>query len=400
MKVRAPMLKCAVLVCLFMLAACGQEEPRGPSILDQPRDAPTVPPPAWVAPVEVITLETVPRIALLGRLDNPGSLSTIFDHAIAPDSTRLAGLDSRQITVWDLISGEEVFSTGRQEEVTRVFFSPDKTEVYAVELNGTVSVHDAETGRLNTTFLGIEQYTGVIAYYPDDGWLAFANDRGDVRIWDPLERRALTTIPAHSRGVTRLIFSADGTQLATADTSGEVRVWDWESRATTAEVQAGQPALALALAREADLLAVGLRDSMQVWSLADSALLHTLDTGPGAIEIMMFSPDGRYLINGGETPDMQVWNPQDGSLVARLPEVGGDRLAAAFAPGGDLLLTTELGGAVSLWNMTTITENTVNRADLDLSGTLIYSADWTPDGLLMALFGATGSVYLWGIPAA
>ena len=142
------------------------------------------------AGADSITLDRVPTIQLLGRLDNPLGPSTVFAHSISPDATRLAGLDDQQLVVWDLISGQTIFSVGRQEEATQVFFSLDKTEVYEVELNGLVTVLNAETGQMDTTFTGIDNFKGTLAYAPDDGWLAFADPRGQVRVWDALNRQA------------------------------------------------------------------------------------------------------------------------------------------------------------------------------------------------------------------
>ncbi|MAS36387.1 MAG: hypothetical protein CL610_20445 [Anaerolineaceae bacterium] len=392
------MLKRAMLLLLWVAAACAPESVNRPSILDQPRELPTLPPAAWIQPAEPITLETVPNIALLGRLDNPVAPSTIFDHALSPDGTRLAGLDNQQLIVWDLVTGETVFSTGRQEDATRVFFSADKTEAYTVEVSGLVDIYDAETGGTTNTFDGIDQYTGVVDYDAEAGWLALGNSAGMVKVWDPMERQALATFQAHDQAVSRLVFSDNGDWLATADPSGEVRVWDWRAQTEVASIANGLPALALAFAPDDSLLAVGTRQDIRLWTLPDAALQHTLPTGEGATEIMLFSPDGTYLVNGGETPDMQVWQVQDGASVARLPDVGQDRLSATFSPDGDLLLTSELGGDVSLWNMTTITESSVNRANLDTRSNFVYAVNWTEDGLLINLFGATGSVYVWGVP--
>jgi WD40 repeat protein len=389
--------KSITLLLLLILSACSQAENR-PNILEQPRNAPTQPPPDWIQPAEPITLDTVARTALLGRLDNAVAPATIFDHAFAPDGTRLAGLDDQSLAVWDMISGQIVFHTGRLPDVNRVFFSADKTEVYGVESTGLITVYNAETGETHTTFQAINGYTGVVDYAPDAGWLAFGNDRGEIRVWNPLERQAVATISAHIGPVTRLAFADSGDWLASANNAGEVKVWDWANRAPVTTISDTAPALALSFAPDESLLAVGTRLDIRLWSLPDGVQQHTLPTGESAIEIVAFSPDGQRLINAGDTPEMQVWNPQTGTLVARLPDVGQDRMSYTFSPDSTLLLTSELGGKVTLWNMTTMTENTVNRADLDTGDLFIYAVDWTPDSLLLTLFGATGSVYIWGVP--
>jgi WD40 repeat protein len=386
-------------LALLFLAACAQTEDN-PTILDQPRNAPTQPPPEWVQPSEPITLDTVSSIRLIGRLDNPTTPSTVFDHTLSPDGTRLAGLDDQMLVVWDLISGETVFNVQRLPEATRIFFSFDKTEVYAVELNGQVTAYDAENGAVKNAFQSIDRYTGVIDDNAAGGWLAFGSTGGEVRVWDPLKRQALVTLDAHDRAVTRVAFSANGDRLATADDSGEVKVWDWNNRRIVTTIADELPALALSLSPDESLLAVGTRQDIRLWSLPDGAPVRTLPAGEGGSEILSFSPDGRYLLNGGEMPDMQVWDVQSGSMAARLPGVGQDRLSLAFSPDGALALTSELGGTVTLWNLTTMTESTVNRADLDVQDMFIYAVDWTPDGLLALLFGATGSVHVWGIPPA
>lgn len=388
------------VTALLAVAACTQGTPEPQNILDSPRDAPTALPPAWREPAAPITLENVPNIALLGRLDSAGSPSTIFDHALSPDGTLLAGLDNEQLAVWDLISGQRVFSTGRRDEVTRVFFSSDKTEVYAVEMSSLVTVHSASDGRAGTTFRGIDQYDGILAYEPENGWLAFGNRKGEARIWDPLAREALATIQAHNRPVQRLAFSNSGDLLAAADSFGAVSIWNWRSRELIARIEDDAPALTMQFTPDDSLLAVGTRSDIRLWSAADGTLARRLATGPEAVETLVAAPDSRYLVNTGSIPDAQLWDLQAGSLVARLPGVGEDRVAAAFAPDSTLLLTADLGGGVNLWNLTTITENTVNNASLDTQGVLIYDVEWTSDSLLLMLFGATGSVYLWGIPPA
>lgn len=381
---------------LLALAACTPANNDTP-LVNTVRGAPTQPPPAWLDSAAEITLETVPQIRLLGRLDSPTVPSTIFDHALSPDGTRLAGLDNEQLVVWDLISGETVFSTGRRE-ATRVFFAADKTEVYTVELSGLVTTHDADSGQNQNTFTAIEDFEGTLALYPEDGWLAFGNREGQVKVWDPRERRSLVTFDAHERAVKAMAFTADGTWLATADNSGSVKVWDWQTRSLIVEIENERPALKLGFAPDKALLATGTGENIRLWSLPDGGFLRLLDTGPGSARVMAFSPDGLHLVNGGDTAQMMVWNPQTGNLVAQLPDVGEERLSLAFSPDGDLLLTAVLGGPVTLWNMTTITDSTVNRADLDIQGKFAFSADWTSDGRLLTLFGMTGSVYIWGIP--
>lgn len=384
------------LLALFLLAACGGGNPT-PDDTANSRNAPTSEPPAWVESADVITLDNVPNLRYLGRLDSPSEPSTIFAHSLSPDGTRLAGLDNEQLVVWDLITGETVFATARSS-ATHVYFSPDKTEVYTLTPEGVITIYDANNGTTQNTFNAVDNYNETKAFYAEDGWLAFGSLRGQVKIWDPLERTALGTIDAHDLRITALAFSVDGRLLATAGEEGTVKVWDWEGRELLNTLPDNTTVTALRFAPDNSQLAVGTRQNMRLWSLADSALERVIDTGPGGVELMAYSPDGRFLVTGGTPQDMTVWDPQSGAVVARLPEIGRDRVSMAFSPDGRLLLTAVLGGQATLWNMTTLTNSTVNRADLSTEG-LVYNVDWTNDNRLLTIFGSTGGVYIWGIGA-
>jgi WD40 repeat protein len=389
-----PHLRLVVVLCALvgLLAACA---PPAPDRDADTRALPTQPPPPWTDSVEPVTLDNIARIRYLGRLDSPSTPSTIFAHSLSPDGTRLAGLDNEQLVAWDLITGEVVFTTARGGAL-QVYYAPDKTEVYTLNAEGTVTIYNASSGISQTSLRAIEHYDDVHAFYDEDGWLAFGSRRGEVRVWDPLERQSLATISAHPQQVVALAFSPDGDLLATAGEEGIVRVWHWRSRELRHTLPDNPGVMTMRFSPDARQLAVGTREHTRLWSLADNALMRIVDTGPGGVEALAYSPDGRYLVNGGSPPEMSVWDPQTGALIARLPDVGRDRVSLAFSPDGDLLVTSVLGGPATVWNMTTLTQTTVNRADLRTEGA-VFAVNWTSDSRLLTLFGASGGVYIWGI---
>jgi len=378
-----------LLLALLFTAACAPQAPADPRIV------PTVPPPAWTESAAPITLDNVASIRYLGRLDSLDEPSTVFAHALAPDGTRLAGLDNSQLLVWDLLSGEVVYGTARGEAV-RVFYAPDKTEVFTLDTEGRVRAFDVVRGLDQGGFAGHPAYNAVAAYYPRDGWLALGGLDGSVKVWDPLERQSLVTLAAHRLQVRALAFSDDGRLLATAGEEGVVRVWDWETRMELAAFEDDQIADTLCFAPDSSQLAAGAREVVRLYPLNAGQTL-TLNAGRGGTSVLLYAPGGAYLLSGGGEDDFSVWNPQSGALVARLTGSGGQRAAAAFAPDGSMLLTSAMGGLVALWNMTTITSQTVNSAPINTGGASIFTVDWTGDQRLLMLFGARGSVQVWGI---
>ncbi|MCC6804593.1 MAG: hypothetical protein IT319_17045 [Anaerolineae bacterium] len=384
-----------LLLIGILLAACSPQRPP-----DTPRNPPTLAAPTQFAEAQQpVTLNNVANAAYLGRLDQPDTSSTIFSFAVSPDATRLVGLNNDQMLSWNLLDGSLIFHTSRSDAI-RVFYSPDKTEVYAVDLAGLTVVHDADTGGVKTSFAGNPQYSGSAAFSDDDGWLALGGMDGTVKVWDTYERQSLVTINAHSAEVSALAFSADGEALATAGIDGVVRTWRWRDRALIAETTLESPITIRRLAFDTTgrLLAVGTERDARLWTLDAPTNSYVLNTGRGgANQILMFSPDGRYLLAGNQAAGLSLWGLDSQQLAARLPDTNGDTLAAAFSPDGSLLLTAVLNGKVALWNLVQVTQETVNQANLPLGTERILNVDWTSDSRLLMFFDAGGAVYLWGI---
>ena len=388
-----------MLVVFFaLLAACTPStvDTRGRS------NAPTVAAPdQFVEAQQAVTVNNVANLKYLGRLDQPGTGSSIFSQTVSPDATRLVALDNEQVLAWNLITGSLIFQTARTE-ATRVFYSSDKTEVYTIDPSGLVTVLDANTGALKTSFPGNPAYSNVLAYSPESGWLALGGNDGTVKVWDTYERRSLVTIDAHSGSVAALAFSDNGDQLVTGGSDARVRVWHWNDRKLLLETKLETPVsiLALAFAPDSSYIAISTARDARLWSQTKSDQIYVLDTGRGGASVVLrFSPDGRYLLAGNPSAGLSLWNITNGTLTARLPDTQGDTLAAAFSPDGNLLLTTVLNGKVSLWNLVQVSGQTLNQATLPLGTQQILDVNWTSDSRLLMFFDASGAIYLWGVGA-
>lgn len=386
---------------LLLLAACVPNIPQPPTptgFVPQMRGAATATPVPWVEGSAVITLDNVAQITRLGRLDTNDTPSSVFAYAFSPDGTRLAGLNNNQLVAWNLLTGQIVFNTARGS-AEAVYYAPDKAEIYRLDGDGIIHIHDADTGAEKDTLATQMQYANVAAFYPDGGWLALGAQNGEVKVWELAARQSLVTLAAHDAPIGALAFAADGEQLATGGLDGTVKVWDWRSRQSGPEMDG--LAVRLAFSPDATQLAIGQETYIDLWNVASAERGERLETGTGgARDVLLYAPDGRALISGGSTPAMMIWNPQTGDYVNSLPDVGGENTSAAFSPDGTLLATSVLGGPVSLWNMAQITDSTLTRANLDSGTPQALYVDWSPDGFLLTIFEAAGSIQVWGIGAA
>jgi WD40 repeat protein len=358
---------------------------------------PTFTPPPWSEPGALITLQNVPEVIYLGRLDAEGVPSSVFAYAFSPDGTQLVGLNNEQLILWNLITGTRVFATGRADALF-VFFGLDKEEIFTVTLDGIINIYDTISGRIKDTLQGKPQeFSGVVLYDTNTGYLVLGGRDGEVKVWDVATRTSLVTIQAHSLRINAVDFSSDGERLLTSSDDGTTKLWDWRTRTVLTTITA--PVYRAVLSPDDSIIAVGGSDQISFWNAEDGSAGVVLTTGPRApSDYVTFSPDGAYLINGGTLPSLTIWDAQTGAYVNVLPGAGGDSPTMAFSQDGQLLLTTVLGGDVILWDVTSFREENMRQAVLNLGTRQMFSADWSSDNFLLAFFEGPGPIQLWGIP--
>lgn len=354
---------CIGLVACQPAAQTATLPPPG-TFVPQSRDIATATPPPWTQSSEQITLANAPQLAYLGRLDARDLPTTVFAYAFSPDGTRLAGLNSEQLIVWNLVTGDIIFNTARADAAL-VYYAVDKSEIYTVHPEGQIVIHDAETGRVKETLPAKDRYNGRVAYDPNNGWLALGGLDGQIKVWDLAARQSVVTIEAHKLQVTMLAFSNDGERLASGSDDQTVKIWDWRKRQAVADIQAAVQNLAFA--PDNSQLAIGETTQITLRKPEDGTLQVTLNTGPRApADVLIYSPDSQFLVNGGSIPTLTVWDTRTGKLVNTLPGAGGDTNSVAFSRDGELLVTAVLGGVVSLWDVSTMRDETLKRADLNV----------------------------------
>jgi len=215
-------------------------------------------------------LESMQEIHVLERgLIFPGSV------AFSPDGSTLAlGLFEQQITLWDVTSGQPVYTFERQEEnrTKSMDFSPDGTLLAVGVIDGTVRLLDVASGNI----VRVLKYSGEtdihhVVFSSDGRYLATGGRVPAVILWDVTSGEVVRTFRLTDNAIS-MDFSPDGTILATAGGyEHEVRLWDVESGNLLHSLPHNDQLASLAFSPDGRLLAVGCFDSnIYLWEIPEN----------------------------------------------------------------------------------------------------------------------------------
>jgi WD40 repeat protein len=201
-----------------------------------------------------------------------------------------------------------------------------------------------EAGRLG----GFAGAVHCVALSADGRRLAAGGADRTIRIWSVAEPGTpALCLRGHTAPVSRVLFLPAGDSLLSGGLDGTVRHWDSRTGALKGGFlpQVG-PVRALAFSQATKRIAAageGLRIRQR-----DGALL-SLGGHHGLVSAVAFSPDGQFLLSGGNDGTVRLWKAGDGEEVARYDGRAGQVHAVAIHSGGRVAFLGYAEGILRRW---------------------------------------------------
>ncbi|VTR96182.1 wd-40 repeat protein : Uncultured bacterium genome assembly Metasoil_fosmids_resub OS=uncultured bacterium PE=4 SV=1: Sigma70_r2: Sigma70_r4_2: WD40: WD40: PQQ_2: WD40 [Gemmata massiliana] len=281
----------------------------------------------------------------------------ILELAFSPNGRQVASREDGAIRLWDAANGKMI---ARWPSGGPVAFTPDGQTVVR---GGWDKVHflDAASGKEVRHFAA--HRNGIRCLVLDRAAKVIATSGNDERmyLWDFATGRLLHDLGAPQRTfVFRLALSPDGTTLASVQ-NGSIRLWDTatgklvrelpEPRVTDATFSPDGKYLASAaraIERDRGVSVTRLREvatGKEVW----------VERGPGedSCDSLVFSPDGRTLIGGGQHGKaVVVWEIATGRVRHRFNGHQAPVVCVAVSPDGRVIASGSADASALLWDAT------------------------------------------------
>lgn len=313
--------------------------------------------------------------------------------------------DEQLAQVWDAITGKLIVKLeGHREKVTSAAYSPDGHFIVTASHDHTARVWDAATGKEVGKELTHDSYLNSASYSPDGRFIVTAGWDDITRIWDAMTRKVLFELKGREvngsiSNESCAAYSPDGCFVVTLSkeflsvNSDTVRIWYASTGQLVKEFNGGQGGEEAVVSYSPDgrSILTASRDTMQVWDAHVENIKEILPIHAGEINNLTFSPDGRFvaMASGGlfnKNERLQVWNAVTGQKEFGLEGGPGALLefsSVAYSPDGRFIVAGGDYESAGVWDTATkrflfeLKDDKPNPQDKYLS---VDFVSYSPDG--------------------
>lgn len=334
-------------------------------------------------------------------------------------------------------------------------WSPEGDSLAAASAAGPIRLFAGATGDERYELSGHESGTNCIAFTLRSPVLASGGQDGAVKFWDFGSGRHQATVSLGGTGVEKIewrpearflegspasaesgsgpeLAAACGRKLALIAPGGSIRHSFPDASKTISAISWRPLAGAIPPPAFSSLLAVACFGAVRLWDAEGLALTKELGCAT-AVEALVWSPNGKWLVSGNRDPSVHLWAPaeetelQMSGFEGKVKHLGFDHTGRWLATSGGpeasiwdcagagpegrapamlphqsavgalrfqnshgLLATASSDGAVNLWSPE---RKQPLRATVRMPGAPTQLA-WSPDDRFLAIGSETGAIYV------
>jgi len=315
-------------------------------------------------------------------------------------SSHLVSVDSTNATLWDMHTGQPVFSFKEDGEIKAVSVTKDRLSVYIKD--GLISLRDLHSGRLLAKIGGGQG--GISAGKPssDEKFLVTGGVNGSLKLWDTATGLELETLPTRHQDMVRYLhFSPDGKWMASVSNDRTIKLWDAARRREVATLKGHANEVSNISFFSDSRRFMSLSDTermVKVWDLANVLQPAELTGHSDYIYAVAVSPDNRHIATASKDKTAIIWDSVTGAQ--RILRGHTDQVfAVAYSPDGKWLATGGNDGTVRLWDTASV-ESFIAFNNLPAQpqygvSYAVRSLAFTPDGSTLLIGNGDGTVKYW-----
>lgn len=329
--------------------------------------------------------------------------------AISDDGKTIATGNGKEISLWSVETGEQLFlfqdSSEHRINVTSLAFSPDSKILAFGDSREKITMISAINGETLQVFS-----REILAFSPNGKVLASAGSKGVIELWSVKYGHSIRQIKGHRSKLSSVSFSPDGRHLTSCDAEGIMKLWkvDTENIHPPEDESAENEPLfsEWQLLKDGSLYSIyNLKSSsvnfspdgklfatkkfnsssVLIWNALSGEFLYSLTSCKGKVDSFSFSPVGN-LITIADSEKFTIYSTKTGKEVQRFnyPHHSSHLPTAIdYSPDGRYFVSDVPGDGVSIRSAKT--GNQIRKIDIRAAG--YPSIKYSPDGMTLASAG-------------
>lgn len=352
-----------------------------------------------IAPGQYLAQNTPASFAST-NLNSTNSFSNVF----AQSASTATPLPVRTISAASLqITALSPFTHSGNAQINVVAFSPNDKYLAAGGNDNSVKIWDVASGQLIQTLAGFPDWVDTVKFSPDGNTLAAVSQDGTMKLWNTQNFQLITTVKPE-RPVGTVAFTPDSRYIATSYLyTTDAPLWELSSGRllhlfSNSGVSVGGNSNFIGIKHllfspdNSFLAANNVGNSVILYSTKTTKILHTLMGHSGAITSFAFSPDGQTFATASADETVRVWNVQTGQQLKVLQ--GSSAInAVAFSPDGNLLVTGSSDGTLTFWGV----QSGKPLKSFSLAKSAITSITFNAVGSKLVIADASGAISVWSV---
>jgi WD40 repeat protein len=346
-----------------------------------------------------ITLQTASEVVPLALLSGE---EPFLGARFSPDSRLLVTWTGAWLQLWDVAQTEVIASF---ETATPGVFNANGEWLFFGDAEN-VQAYQVASGESVTLETGHTDMVMQLASSPAGNLIASSSQDNSVSVWEwqagESGVQTWAVLAGYDGAADELQFSSDGSLLVSVDAVlNQIRLWRVEQDNSRQVVSDGlQP---IKLAPDNRLMAVNEVDNRVVIENVGQVLNEQLETTIttlvghwGAVQDLVFSPDGTRIATASRDSTISLWDSLTGEELRIFSGHLGPVNQVRLNSDGSLLVSGSADGTIRLWDVQT---GDIVKS-LESSRGEILELTLSPDETYLASINAGGEAIIWGVGEA
>ena len=267
----------------------------------------------------------------------------------------LKGKSGTKAKLWDIAGGEPYMEyTGHEKAVLCFDYSKDSKYLVTGDGAGKAKVWDSKTGKKIIDLNVHREPLFDVKFSPDGENIISSSWDATTTIWDIKTGKEITTLDLNNSSAFSTAYTPDGLYIVTGRLGKTLDMWEPDSK-TIIRTFVGHTdvvsSVSFSPVTKNQMLTSSWDGTIRIWDITTGLMLKKFKGHQGAVHTAIYSPDGKYIISGGDDRVIRIWDINGSKQVKALEGHQAEVSSLAISKDGKYLVSVSLDDVIKLWDL-------------------------------------------------